>query len=179
MVPLLGLLSAVSMILLIVGLFRPSWAVPGKLKPSRWKVVGIYFGVMMLCSAVSPRPEASEADHENQGEAAVRREALETVSDAAPAPQKRIAPKPPTSLTALSAKAARLEMGMNREGVIRLLGPATWASIPGDTGDLALPDPRIGLELYWRNPGCFPVAVDFDPSMKVSGYALDSRDPNI
>ena len=73
-------------------------------------------------------------------------------------------------VTELSKKASRLKMGMTREAVIRLLGSATWASIPGDKGEFAPPDPRIGLELFWRNPGFTPVAVDFDRNLKVIGW---------
>lgn len=72
-------------------------------------------------------------------------------------------------ITALSKKASQLKMGMSREIVIQLLGPATWASIPSDTGEFAIPDPSIKLELYWRNPGCTPVVVDFDSNLRVVG----------
>lgn len=73
-------------------------------------------------------------------------------------------------LNPISAKAASLKMGMTRQAVISLLGPAMWASIPGDKGDLALPDPRISLELRWPSPGCFPVVASFDQSGKLSGW---------
>jgi hypothetical protein len=59
---------------------------------------------------------------------------------------------------------------MHRRAVIRLLGPATWASLPTDKGELALPDASFSLELRWRNPGCTPVAVAFDHEGRVSGW---------
>ena len=76
----------------------------------------------------------------------------------------------PGGLTSLSKKAAFLMLGMHHEAVINLLGQATWAVIPGDKGELALPDPRIRLELYWKNPGCAPVVVQFNHDFKVIGW---------
>jgi hypothetical protein len=73
-------------------------------------------------------------------------------------------------ISQLSKKASQLTMGMSREAVIHLLGPATWASIPSDKGEFAIPDPGIKLELYWRNPGCVPVVVDFDSNLRVIGW---------
>jgi len=73
-------------------------------------------------------------------------------------------------ITELSKKASNLKMGMSRQSVISLLGPATWAVIPGDTYDFTLPDPRIKLELYWKNPGCSPVIVQFNAKLKVLGW---------
>lgn len=73
-------------------------------------------------------------------------------------------------ITSLSRKASGLKIGMTRQAVINLLGASTWAVIPGDQGDLALPDPRIRLELYWKNPPCSPVVVQFDSSYKVTGW---------
>ena len=72
--------------------------------------------------------------------------------------------------TELSQKAGRLRIGMTRSQVISLLGPATWAAIPGDQGEYALPDPRIRLELFWKNGRCGPVAVMFDTEYRVSGW---------
>lgn len=68
------------------------------------------------------------------------------------------APKVPTDL---SKKASNLRAGMTRSQVIASLGKATWAVLPGDMGDLALPDPSIKLELYWKNGGCPAVTVQF------------------
>ncbi|UCG94450.1 MAG: hypothetical protein JSW13_01440 [Candidatus Aerophobus sp.] len=73
-------------------------------------------------------------------------------------------------VTNLSKKAANLELGMSRKTVINLLGRATWAVIPSDKGEFALPDPRIRLELYWKNPGCAPVIVQFNKNLKVIGW---------
>ena len=73
-------------------------------------------------------------------------------------------------ISQLSKKASQLTMGMSREAVIQLLGPATWASIPSDKGEFAIPDPGIKLELYWRNLGCVPVVVDFDSNLRVIGW---------
>jgi hypothetical protein len=74
------------------------------------------------------------------------------------------------SLTNLSKKAANLKIGMSRTTVINLLGKPTWAVIPGDTGDWALPDPRIRLELHWKNPGCGPVVVQFNSNFQAIGW---------
>ena len=73
-------------------------------------------------------------------------------------------------VTSLSKKASRLKIGMSRKSVISLLGHATWAVIPGDKGDLALPDSMISLELYWRNRPCSPVVVEFDSAYKATGW---------
>ena len=72
--------------------------------------------------------------------------------------------------TELSKRASSLKTGMSRNAVIKLLGPPTWAIIPGDAYDFTLPDPRIKLELYWKNPGCSPVIVQFNASDKVTGW---------
>jgi hypothetical protein len=72
--------------------------------------------------------------------------------------------------TELSKKASNLKIGMSRNSVIRLLGPPAWAIIPGDAYDFTLPDPRIKLELYWKNPGCSPVIVQFNARNKVTGW---------
>ena len=71
--------------------------------------------------------------------------------------------------TPLSRKASRVSTGMTRAKVLRLLGPPTWATLFGDTSDLAPPDPRIALDLYWRNEGCTPIAVDLDRQYRVTG----------
>ena len=73
-------------------------------------------------------------------------------------------------VTSLSKKASELKLGMSRQSVISLLGHPTWAVIPGDKGDLALPDPRINLELYWKNTPCSPVVIQFDSAYKVTGW---------
>ncbi len=73
-------------------------------------------------------------------------------------------------LTSLSKKAAQLQMYMSRVETVRLLGKPTWAVIPSDVGEFALPDPRIKLELYWNNPGCTPVVVQFNSAYKVTGW---------
>jgi hypothetical protein len=74
------------------------------------------------------------------------------------------------AVTELSGKASTLRSGMTRYAVVRLLGSPTWATIPGDDGDFAIPDPRIALELFWHNPGCNPVVVDFDHNLRVIGW---------
>jgi len=74
------------------------------------------------------------------------------------------------AVTSLSKKASGLKIGMSRQAIISLLGHPTWAVIPNDKGDLALPDPRIRLELYWENTPCSPVVVQFDSVYKVTGW---------
>jgi hypothetical protein len=76
-------------------------------------------------------------------------------------------------LTTLSQKASRLKLGMTRAEVIALLGSPTWASIRGDTGEFAPSAPKVALELFWRNPGCKPVVVDFDNNFRVTGWDED------
>lgn len=73
-------------------------------------------------------------------------------------------------VTSLSKKASGLKLGMSRQMVINLLGHSTWAVIPGDKGEFALPDPRIALELYWKNTPCSPVVVQFNSTHKVTGW---------
>jgi hypothetical protein len=76
-------------------------------------------------------------------------------------------------LTPLSQRASQLKLGMTRAEAIDLLGHATWASIPGDRGEFAPSAPEVALELFWRNPGCKPVVVDFDRDFKVIGWDED------
>ena len=73
-------------------------------------------------------------------------------------------------ISQLSKKASQLKMGISREAVIQLLGPATWASIPSDKGEFAIPGPETRLELFWNNPCCVPVVVDFDRNLRVIGW---------
>lgn len=73
-------------------------------------------------------------------------------------------------ITSLSKKASKLKVGMSRQVTMKLLGHPTWAVIPGDKGDFTLPDPRIALELHWRNSSCSPVVVQFNSAHKVIGW---------
>jgi len=73
--------------------------------------------------------------------------------------------------TSLSKKASGLKNGMSRQAIISLLGHPTWAVIPGDKGQLSLSDPRIRLELYWKNAPCTPVVVQFDSAYKATGWS--------
>jgi len=73
-------------------------------------------------------------------------------------------------ITNLSKKASGLKIGLSHQTVISILSNPTWAVIPGDKGDLSLPDPRIKLELYWKNTPCSPVVVQFDSAYKVTGW---------
>ncbi len=73
-------------------------------------------------------------------------------------------------VTDLSKKASRLNMRMSQQAVIALFGHPTWAVIPNDKGDWALPDPRRKLELYWKNTPCSPVIVSFNSAYRVTGW---------
>ena len=73
-------------------------------------------------------------------------------------------------VTALSQKASELKTDMPREDVVTLLGNATWASIPGDTGEYHIPADDLGLVLRWKNSPCPPVVVQFNTSYKVKGW---------
>ena len=73
-------------------------------------------------------------------------------------------------LTTLSKKASQLKLKASRQSVINLLGNSTWAILPSDKGEFALPDPRIKLELHWKNTPCSPVIVQFDSAHKVTGW---------
>jgi len=73
-------------------------------------------------------------------------------------------------ITKLSKRASKLNVRMSREEVFNLLGWPTWVVMSGDEGKLALPDPGIELELYWKNPGWRPVVVQFDESYEVTGW---------
>ena len=72
--------------------------------------------------------------------------------------------------TDLSSRASNLKIGMPRAEVIRSLGNSTWAITPLDKGEWALPVPSIQLELHWRNGNCNPVQVQFNASMRVTGW---------
>jgi hypothetical protein len=73
--------------------------------------------------------------------------------------------------TELSKKAAKIKSGTSREAVIELLGPATWAVLPGDDGPGSIRDLEgVELQLQWHNgPTCFPATLIFDADMKVVG----------
>ena len=73
-------------------------------------------------------------------------------------------------VTSLSKKASKLKLGMSLQSVISLLVHPTWAVIPGDKGDFDLPDPRIKLELYFKNTPCSPIVVQFNSAYKVTGW---------
>ena len=73
-------------------------------------------------------------------------------------------------LTALSKKAAQLKLTASRQSAIKLLGPSTWAVIPGDKGEWAISDPKIKLELYWKNRPYEPLIVQFDSAYKIVGW---------
>ena len=73
-------------------------------------------------------------------------------------------------LPALTKKAAQLKITTSRQSAIKLLGHATWAIIPSDKGEWALSDPKIKLELYWKNRPCSPVVVQFDSAYKITGW---------
>lgn len=81
-----------------------------------------------------------------------------------------IPPELTKTISALSQKAAELKMGMSHKEVLHILGDATWAALPRDGKDYILPDPSVALSLYWKNPGCVPVAVDFDRQHKLVGW---------
>jgi hypothetical protein len=67
--------------------------------------------------------------------------------------------------------AEEMKLGMTRQDTLRLLGPADWASIRGDTGAYAMPDDEsFGLELRWKNPRCRDVLVMFSPEERVIGW---------
>ena len=73
-------------------------------------------------------------------------------------------------VTSLSKKASEINTRMPKKTVIRLLGLPTWAVIPSDGGEFALPDPvRVKLELYWKNTPCSPVIVSFNSAYRVIG----------
>lgn len=62
-----------------------------------------------------------------------------------------------------------------RAEVIEVLGPATWAALPGDKGgDFAIEASSSVLDLYWRNGDCTPVMASFDKSMRTIG-SYDGR----
>lgn len=70
---------------------------------------------------------------------------------------------PPALARASQFAQKDLKLGMSRSDVIRKLGKPNWAAIPGDEGQLSLPDASFGLELRWSNPACRDVVVMFSP----------------
>lgn len=73
-------------------------------------------------------------------------------------------------LPAITKRAKQLKVSSSRQSAIKLLGHSTWAIIPSDKGDWALSDPKIKLELYWKNRPCSPVIVQFDSAYKIIGW---------
>jgi hypothetical protein len=73
--------------------------------------------------------------------------------------------------TVLSKAAAKIKSGTSRQGVVEVLGPATWAVLPGDGGPGSIRDLEgVALQLQWDNgPNCFPITLIFDAEMKVQG----------
>ncbi len=67
-------------------------------------------------------------------------------------------------------KGIEAKLRMSRQAVIGILGRPTWAVIPSDGGDFALPDPRVKLDLYWKNTPCSPVIVMFNSAYRVTGW---------
>ncbi len=76
----------------------------------------------------------------------------------------------PRQLVSVSTKEKKLRSKMTRLEVLELLGPASWAVLPSDTGEWKLPDRLIKLELYWENGDCAPIAVDFNSAEQVTGW---------
>lgn len=81
-----------------------------------------------------------------------------------------IPPELTPRVSPLSQKAAQLVIGMLRKDVIALLGEPTWAALPRDGNDFIIQDPSIAFSLYWKNPGCAPIAVDFNKQQKIMGW---------
>ena len=73
-------------------------------------------------------------------------------------------------LPPITKKATQLKIAASRQSAIKLLGHSTWAIIPSDKGEWALSDPKIKLELYWKNRPCSPVVVQFDSAYKITGW---------
>jgi hypothetical protein len=73
--------------------------------------------------------------------------------------------------TRLSKRAEKVKSGMNREAVIEILGPATWAVLPADDGPGSIAELEgVSLQLQWDNgKNCFPVTLHFNGEMKVIG----------
>jgi len=80
------------------------------------------------------------------------------------------------TMTRLSKKAEKIKSGMQREAVIEILGPATWAVLPEDGGPSSIADLEgVSLQLQWDNGDkCFPVTLHFDGGGKVIGIDTGS-----
>lgn len=74
-----------------------------------------------------------------------------------------------SGVTPLSLKAAKVELGMSRSEVIRLLGSPDWVITPADVNKDWNCAPGITLALVWRNDTHYPIIVDFVGSYTVSG----------
>lgn len=71
--------------------------------------------------------------------------------------------------TPRSKIANAIKTGTPKATVTRLLGTATWATVPTNRGPFALPSPDIALGLLWRNDPCSQIKFDFDRNMRVIG----------
>jgi hypothetical protein len=72
--------------------------------------------------------------------------------------------------TQLSSWARNVKVGMTRTAVIALLGSPTWAVLSTDGDREAIPDSNISFVLYWKNPGCNTVIVEFDRDGRAAGW---------
>jgi hypothetical protein len=72
--------------------------------------------------------------------------------------------------TQLASRARNVEVGMTRTAVIALLGSPTWAVLSTDGDREAIPDSNISFVLYWKNPGCNTVIVEFDRDGRAAGW---------
>jgi hypothetical protein len=72
--------------------------------------------------------------------------------------------------TELSSRARNVKIDMTRTAAIALLGTPTWAVLSTDGDKEAIPDSRISFVLYWKNPGCNTVIVEFDSDGRATGW---------
>jgi hypothetical protein len=72
--------------------------------------------------------------------------------------------------TQLASRARNVKVNMTRTAVIELLGTPTWAVLSTDGDKEAIPDSSISFVLYWKNPGCGAVIVEFDREGRAAGW---------
>lgn len=79
----------------------------------------------------------------------------------------------------------KLRLGMSRQKVINLLGPASWVILSTDRGKYTLSDDTLAFELQWENKDCRNASVAFSKVTQGavgwddgSGYCESSPPPS-
>jgi len=55
----LGFLIVASLVALLIGIVRPQWVLPSRMKPTSLKAMGIYFVIVLVFAGVAPKSTSS------------------------------------------------------------------------------------------------------------------------